>query len=453
MPENRTLAALFKQTIPDTVANREISFWAEPVMISFAYLTAYTILGDGIKINTNDQGVKDTIREWNDEINIGRQTIDDIFTDSYVDNITQARGLWRHLITDDSAVGIDTARIDPTTVVKDRARVKGYEVYIQTARKEDKQFYTKEAFYNYWKANATKKTSLNYVGQDTSLLDATEESNIETIVIPNDPKYLLEFEFFRRPPISSVLNHLAYKRWILWYMKQYSERFWSPNRIGYVGNPQFYMPESPEEFKKERDNLLQSLLFLKNFGALATPGYNKIEETATNTARSSAIYVDYANFLNEELMFSMMGSMGIRSARGTELATGRVLEQGYLRYAKGIRGRFDRGMKHFYVLRLLPINGQQSTRNQIELRHSPMIIEDMKSTVKAVRDACECLLFEDWNEPRQILQSVFGTIMDELPTDKAKEQMEKFIELNKKNVNPLQAGSPTQQQPMGSNRQ
>jgi len=431
IPENAKLKELYYDSIPDTKVYREISFWNEPVVISFAYITAYTVLGDGIKVLSGNENVKMAIQEFNDQINIGRQSIDDLFCDSYIDNIIHAQAFWRLMDTDEVPSGLDLARLDPVTLTKKKSKVKGYELLVQAAKKENKEFYSANAYYNYWKDQAYQATSLGDIVED-DYWDAQEDSKYDYVIVPNEPKTILEFEFFRRPPISPILNHMSFKRQILKFMKNYAERQWTGFKLGKVGNPQFMMPDTEEEFKKERDNLLQALVQMKNFGAMVTPGYNSVEEFGQNSAKSGEIFIDSMNFLNEEMMFSMMGSMGIRTARGTELATSRVLEQGFLRGAKGIQGRYDRNLKTMYKLRLLPKKGISSTdAKDFTLKHSPMIIEKISDVVKAVTDACDKLLFDDWNEPRQILQTVFGAVMDELPDSRAKELMEKFIEMNK----------------------
>lgn len=433
IPSDNDLRNLWKTRVKDTPFNRELSFWCEPVVISFAYITAYTILGDGPKINCTDEDAKQISYEWFNKINYARETIDDLFVDSYVDNVIHGRSIWRNMFFEDAEHKIDTARLDPKSLTKKKNSVQGYEVYIQRARKERKTFYSQSSYYNYWKnMRYSTQDSLFHENPQTSQLD---KDKYEYIIIPNESEYLLELDFFRRPPISSVLNHMVYKRWILWYMKQYAERYWSPFKVGFVGDPKSYMPDTPEVFKRERDVLFTALMKMKNFGVMATAGYNRIEEFGQGTAKSSGIFVDFANFMNEELMFALMGSMGIRSARGTELATGRVLEQGFLRYATGIRGRYARDIANHLVTQVLPANGVEISGRDLELRFSPIILESVDKVVSSVRDACECMIFEDWNEPRKILQSVFGNVMDELPKEKAKSLQEKFMKMNEKQQN------------------
>jgi hypothetical protein len=434
-PEDQRLRQLFLNRIKDTKVNREISFWNEPVVISFAYITAYTILGDTIKVLTKDAGVKDMMSEFFSQMNADEQSIEDFFCDAYVDNIIHADSVWRIMETDELTTGIDLARLDPTTYVRKKNRTRGYSVFVQYAKKESQHFYNKNGYYNYWKQNAGAITqeAVDEIIEDAEYDELGESIEYVPIVIPNELQYCVELKLFRRPPISSVLDHLAYKRWILWFMRQYAERYWAPPRVIYVGDPQFYMPDDEIAFKKERDNALQALLQLKNFGAMATPGYNKVEEVGNQTAKSSEIYVDYMNYLNEELMFMMFGSMGIRSAKGTELATSRVLEQGYLRVCRANQGRFDMKLRRLCTKRVLPKALKRSeplTLGSLDFRHSPMVLDDISKTVKAVKDACDAMLFEDWNEPRQILQSVFGTVMDELPPDVAEKLKNKFVEMN-----------------------
>jgi len=450
-PDDQKLRQLFFNRIKDTKINREISFWGEPVVISFAYITAYTILGDTIKTLTEETEVKEMTAEFFGQINLDMQSIEDFFCDGYIDNIIHADTVWRLMETPELVTGIDLGRLDPTSFVRKKNRVRGYSVFVQLAKKEYNQVYNKNGYYNYWKENARKM--IGEIVEDADCDETGEILEYVPVVVPNDLQYCLELKLFRRPPISAALDHLAYKRWILWFMRMYAERYWAPPRVIYVGNPQFYMPDDEATFKKERDNALQALLALKNFGAMATPGYNKVEEVGNQTAKSSEIYVDYMNYLNEELMFMMFGSMGIRSARGTELATSRVLEQGYLRVCRANQGRFDFKLRQLMTKRVLPValKREPLTLGSLDFRHSPMVLEDISKTVKAVRDACECMLYEDWNEPRQILQSVFGTVMDELPKDLAIKLKDKFVEMKSNaNKNPFGQANPAAKPAGGS---
>jgi hypothetical protein len=432
-PTDQTLRKLHANKIPDTGINREISFWNEPVVISWAYMLPLIILGSGLQVNSDNEDTKEIIRNWNARINASQQDISDLFTDVYVDNCIHGAAYWRILITDDSEYMVDLARIDPLTLAKIGDKSAGYEALVQAAKKDMKTFYTRSSFYNWVKERAPLIKTLSTAGEDVLESVGTAETKDMYIVIPNEPDKVIEFDFFRRPLISPILNQMAYKRWILWYMKEYAKRYWSPFRVGYVGDAD-NMPDDPEEFAQERDNLLQAMLKMEQFGAMATPGYNRIEETSRATARSSSIFIDSIGMLNEEFMFAMMGSMGLRSTSGTELATSRTLDQQNLRTIEGIKGKFDKRLTRFYLGVLLPMNGIKENPKEFSLRFPPTLLEAIYDTVRAVGEANKNLLFEDANEPRKILQSVFGTVLDELPKETAKKMTEKFVEMNTKSV-------------------
>jgi hypothetical protein len=216
-------------------------------------------------------------------------------------------------------------------------------------------------------------------------------------------------------------------------MRKYSERFWSPFRVGYVGDPKTYMPTDPEDFKFQRDDLLNSLVYMKNFGSMATAGYNRIEEMGAKTASSSLVYPEYINTINEEIMFALCGSMGQRTAKGNELASGRILEHGFLNHCKAMRGQYRRYLSDFYRNVLLPLNHIKTTTKKLEITFSPIQEEKIFDLVRAVGEANKQCFFKDVNEPREILSSIWDGIGD---VDKATatKMRADYMELNKKNA-------------------
>lgn len=402
-PYNTKLSQLFKELIKDTKQNRDILFWGDPIAPSFSYITIYTITGENVKFKTGNNQANELIEEWKGNINNLGQNYIDLFADSYVDNCTHGNSYWRNLETDDSPVGLDTSRLDVTSLTDTQEYINGWRAIIQRALKHQKRFYSKAAFYNYVK----KETAIWY--EQTK---RPSETKYDYIVVPMEDEYLLSLDFFRHPPISTVLSDLYYKKWIKVFMKNYSERYWAPPRVGYVGDGD-YIPDDETQFAQERNSLFNAMLRLKNHGVMATAGYNRIEELSSNTAASSSIYVDYLNMLNEEIMFALMGSMGQRTARGNELATSRVLEQGFLRYCQGIRARYRLALKEYFIKVLFPINNITGiTRNRIEVDYPPMQIEKTKDLVESLLIAAEANFFTDWTEPRAILSTIWDSLVD-----------------------------------------
>jgi len=430
-PQESQIYGILKNSVENTAQNREILLWGDPVPISFALMTAYTV-SLGMKPKSQNKQAIEIINGFNDRINHGNQTIEDLYTHSYTDMASQYGSYWRILHDRDMEYGVDIARLDTLTLTKRREDRKGWEALVQRAPESIERYYSKAAFYNHLKNRAAMVNPTGY-GQDDHE-EGPHEAMERFVVIPNEPDILLEFEFFRRPLIAPVLDYLIYKRWILWFMRNYSERFWSPNRIGFVGDPAGgMMPDDPEVMKKQRDDLLDGLVQLRTFGAMATAGYNRIEELGKNTAKSSQVYVDFINLLDKQTMYALGGSMGQRDASGNELATSRTLQEGWLRFVLGIRARYARRLKRFYRKVLLPANGIKLGYNELKLVFSPVNMTGTLDLVKAIREAQDGMLFENVNEPRSILAEIWEQI-DDVDSTAAERMRNDYMELYKPNV-------------------
>lgn len=426
--ESQAVYEVLRNSIPDTKNNRAILFWKDPVPVSFSSITAYTIIGNGMKIICDDtaqrEKVIDVITSFNNRINIGRQTIDDVFTRAISDNNIHAYSLWRLLYTDDSQVGIDMARVDPLTLDKGADDKKGWECYIQKPYTKNGTYASENSFYN-----AMKNSTL---GTTSMISTNSPMATMTNIIIPNNPEYVMEFEFYERPPISTVLDGLLYKQWILWYMKMYSDRYWSPFKVAYVGDPKTIFPEDPTEMAKQIDDILMSLLHMRNFGSMATAGYNRIEELGKNSAASSEVYPGFINLLDKQTMYALSGSMGQRDASGNELAVSRILEQGWLRTNMGLRTRFNRAWTDFYINNLLPHNGITGiTHQQLHLSFSPMEQISLADLMGAIEIGMKNAVFKDVNEPRSIMHEIWDNIAN-VDEELAKKMKAEFTELNKK---------------------
>ena len=427
--EHQQIFEIFRNLVPDNKNNRAILFWKDPVPVSFSYIEAYTIIGNGIKEVCDDPGQREKVHEviqaFNDRINAQRQTIDDVFTRVTTDNNQHGSSVWRILYTDDSEVNLDLARIDPLTFDKRMDDKKGWECFVQAPRVVHGTYASKNAFYNAMKL----PTNIGILPGGTTYPMSMVMPN--RIVVPNEPEYVLEFEFYERPPISTVLDGLLYKQWILWYMKMYSDRYWSPFKVGYVGDPKTIFPDDPVMMAKQRDDLLSSLLHMRNFGAMATAGYNRVEEMGKNSAASSEVYPGFVNLIDKQTMYALSGSMGQRDASGNELAVSRTIEQGWLRHNMGLRTRFSRALTDFYVNRLLPANGIKLSRQQLHLSFSPMETPKLVDLMTAIEKGMKSSVFKDVNEPRALLHEIWDNIAEVDEATAAKLNKD-FMEMNKK---------------------
>lgn len=125
--------------------------------------------------------------------------------------------------------------------------------------------------------------------------------------------------------------------------------------------------------------------------------------------------------------------MGQRDASGNELATSRILQEGWLRFILGIRARYARRLKRFYRKVLLPANGITLAYNDLKLVFSPVNLTATYDLVRAIREAQDGMLFKDVNEPRAIMAEIWEQIDDVDDTIAARMKSD-YMELNKKNV-------------------
>jgi len=421
--DNQQIWEVLRQAVPDTKQNRTVLYYRDPVPFSFSNIEAYTIHGNGMKPIVDDTAQRkkalEVVESFFSEMNAGRQTIDDAFTRSTIDNNLYATSVWRILYTSDSQVGIDLSRLDPLTFEKHTDDKKGTECYVQKPFKIDGTYASENAFYN-----AMKDSS--------SLLGTSGPLNMNgNIVIPNKPEYVVEFEFYEHPPVSTILDGLLYKQWILWYMKMYSDRYWSPYKVGYVGDPKTIFPNDPDVMANQQNDLLNAMLNMRTSGAMATAGYNHIEEYGKNSASSSEVYPTFIDHLDKQTMYALSGSMGQRDASGNELAVSRSIEDAWLRVNSGKRTRHKRIWTNFFLNQLFPENGIHLTHQQFHFSFSPMSQVNIVDLMNAIEKGQQECIFKDVNEPREWVREIYDNIgaVDEATAKKLKDD---FMELNKK---------------------
>ena len=421
--ENVEIFKVLQQAIPDTKNNRAILFWKDPVPVSFSYIEAYTTHGNGMKFVIDDPGKRASAMEvldsFNSRINTQRQSVDDVYSKVTTDNNVFARSIWRLLFTDDSEVGLDLARLDPLTFDKWTDDKKGWECIVQKPYTIAGTYASRNAFYNAMAQNTT-----------TPLAASMPQAN--RIVIPNEPEYILEFEFYERPPISTVLDGLLYKQWILWYMKMYSDRYWAPFKMGYIGDPKSgEMPQDPTQMSNQQMDLLNGLLNMRTAGAAVTSGANRVEELGKNSAASSEIYPSFVDHLDKQTMYALSGSMGQRDARGNELAVSRTIDTNWVRTILGKRTRHKRIWTEFYLKQLLPRNGINLSHQQFHVSFSPVDMPSIYELMRAIGEGCKSVVFKDWNEPRAWIREIYDNVAD-VDEGLAKKMQADFMELNKK---------------------
>jgi len=383
-PEIRRLRNVM---IHPTQDNREYAFWNDSVSQSFTYITAYTIIGDGLRIHCPNKRAKEIIEGFNEEINVRHMNIEDYIVSSWIDEIVHANSYWRHDFNKDYNYGVDMQRLDPKTIVKVRDPKYGWTKLIQKVG-QYKAHSSKAAFYS----NATEK-DLNI----TTYPYSTRE-----IHIPDEPIRLTRTNFFYRPPIGSALHYITYKRWILYFMRKYSQKYWAPFLLFFIGDTKSnYYPDTDDEMQEAIDEVTNIIPDMSNWGGAAFPGNVRVEELGKGSSRSSEIYVTYMDALDKQIMMSIFASMGLRESSGNELSTQRGLREGFLTFLRGMRRKYASILDKFYTKCLLPTNGIKVSMGDVQIEWDPLKFEASERLMNAITSGVNTGMFVDRNEVRR----------------------------------------------------
>jgi len=378
--------------IKDTVDNREYCFWSDSISQTIVTMISSMTTGTGLRIASTNTRAREIIREWNEEINVNRKSIEDYYLHSWIDEIIYADSYWRAERTKEMSTNIDIQRIDPKTITIRKDYKYGWEKLIQSVP-DYKSYRSKKKFYREASANE---------------IDNSLRAQIKEIHIPDEPSILLRTNFFIRPPISSALHYISYKRYILYFMRKFSQKFWLPFILFLVGDPKTnYYPED-DEMQEQINDIAEIVPKISNFGSAVFPGNVRIEEVGKQTAKSSEIYTTYVEALDRQIAISLYYSMGLMEARGNELSTQRSIKESTMQFIQGIRKRYKNKLETFYVKCLLPANGIKLTRKDIEILYPPLKFEASEEYMRAVELGRRTGLFVDRNELRKAAQSVWN---------------------------------------------
>ncbi len=197
-------------------------------------------------------------------------------------------------------------------------------------------------------------------------------------------------------------------------MRKYAEKHWAPTLVGYIGDPKNnYFPYTEQELEDEITKMANTLSEVRDFSALATAGFNKIEAISTDTGKASEAYVKFLEHLNEEIMLALFGSMGQRSSSGSFYATSSVLDESWLRFITGVRRQYEFVLKRFYTKVLLPQNGIFGVEDDdIVFEWSILHTESRLETVKAIVELAKVGTFNDRQEMRDAVAEVMPLLDD-----------------------------------------
>jgi len=380
--------------VKDTPDNREYCFWTDSLSQSFTYITAATIIGDGVRVRCDNSQAKRLIEDFNNEINVNRKSIEDYITSSWIDEIVHANSFWRVDLGKDYTYGVDIQRLDPKTIIKIRDPKYGW-LKLRQQVGTYKSWRSKASFYR--RASKYDNIITRYPYQSLE------------IDIPDEPDVILRTSFFIKPPIGSALHWITYKRYISYFMRKYSQKFWTPFILFLVGDPKTnYYPEDDDIMQDQINNVSEVAPNIVNYGGLVLPGNVRAEELGKNSARSSEIYVTYLEAMDKQIMYSIFASMGLRDASGNEVSTQRGLRETYYQFLQGMRRRYRIIMENFYARCLCPANNIKITPRDVALEFSPLKFEASEEYMRAVEIGRKTGMFLDRNEIRKAGKTVWS---------------------------------------------
>lgn len=388
------LRKLFFTMIKPTQDNREFAFWNDSISQSFSYITAATIIGDGLRIRSTNQRAQDLIEDFIMEINVARDSIEDYITYSWIDEIVHAGSYWRVLRGPEFKHRVDIQRIDPKTLTLRRDPAMGFRLYLQ--RVPNYKTYRKKAtFYR----NATKEEEY----------EITYRQRTKEVRIPDEPKNLLRTHMFIKPPISSALHYITYKRWIAYFMRKYSQKHWAPFIIALVGDPKTnYFPTEEEDMQESIDYVSQIIPNITNWGGVALPGDVDVKTLDSGSAKSAEIYVKYMEAMDKQIMMSIFASMGLREASGVEKSTQETLLESFLQFIKGKRREYEITLNRFFADVLCRANGLSIGMDDIDIDFSPLRLESSLDLMKSIQIGTQIGMFRDRNEVRKAGQTIYN---------------------------------------------
>ena len=384
--------------VKDTPDNREYCFWSDSISQTFTIMTANMFTGSGLRIRTTQKRATDIIKEWNEEINVNRKTIEDYYQRSWIDEINHAGSYWRTEFNKDVPTNIDIQRIDPKTLKIKKDRKYGWEKLIQTVP-DYKAFRSKASFY----------ARAKLYDKDFDETEVHSYYRTKEIHIPDEPDVIIRTNMFIRPPISAALHFITYKRYILYFMRKYSQKFWTPFLLFLVGDPKTnYYPDNDDDMQDAIDDIAQVAPNMVNFGSLVVPGNVRAEELGKQSARGSEIYVTYMDALDKQIAMALYASMGLVEGRGVELSTQRGVKETRMQFIEGVRRRYKMNLEKFYVKCLLPANGIKMSLNDIDLEHPPLKFEASEEVMRAIELGRSTGMFLDRNELRKAGQTIWN---------------------------------------------
>lgn len=408
-----------KSFTPDNIVNRTVLALADNTFNSYTEMAGSIMFGDGLTVLVDDKKrgdeAKEIIDDWNDNINMKHETVEDFMKTALTDAFINSDFLHRVYINQNAADDdpkVDLQRVPMSTLTKDEHETLGATRWIQRAtifkKPMDKmRFYRKDP------------------------LETTERKEV-IVIIPNEINCCLYARLFKRAPVGTIIKELNLKTWSYMFMRKFMEKFWAPFILAYVGDPKNgYMPRDPQEMKDQLNWAAQQIRMIRDFGGAAFPATTRLEPLETGVSKVTNIYLETIDHLSKEIAIGLHASITTRESDKSSKAGQDISMQGYLKGMRAIREKFNILLRRFYAKVLLPAHGINGVKpRNIKLTFPEIQTDDIKKIAEAAEIAARIGVFKDWREVRKIFKPIWKHIDENLTDEEEKRMKKEFLELN-----------------------
>lgn len=352
------LRLIEEKLIMDHAVNREWAFFRDNMAPIVAHMIVESMFGEGVEITYDgNQKITDYLTKWNKNVSKTHSvySLKRMLTDIMVDNINHAEALFikRKVQVDERQKvvfeGVDgytpkgkvtdclaVFPLDMKYIKTVSNQTTGAKKWVQTTwttpDMEDpndmKMFYSDA--YNPGGASVVG----DYYGQNL-------KGKLKTTMIPD---YMaVSFNLFASPPMSSAMNFISFKMWILWAMRVAAERRGLPMLWAeFVDENHELADDDVEAILKDMVEMLQQNRFADVHAM--PPGWS----LNTMDAHGNFDFIGTLSWLNSQIVLALGSSMSLYEASGTELATSRTIEKSFNRAIKGRRSEIEEILRDLY---------------------------------------------------------------------------------------------------------
>jgi len=345
---DQEIQTLRLKTPVDNTSNRHWCFWTESTAKTTMDLFSAGVSGTGPIMRHKNPKIEKICNNFNKKVNTYGQSIVNVIRHGYSDNaIYPSNSVWRILETKEEPY-IDLGRLNMGNVVTVSHPYMGWTKYIYEDMFDESIRNKKNWFFSnkYSPSYDLSTNTVDYVG------------TIYKWHIPKDSTFTLNL--VEKPIMSSVLQYIIFKRWIMWFMRKLAEKSWMPPLIGMLGNENVEFDFSPETERVYMNDFAKRMSTLSTFGIAILKYGESIEPLESKVVgRQSENLTNQIRLLDEQIVFGMGGSLGFQGVQQSQVTGDRQKEHSLTRAIKTHRQMITNELCNLHIKHLLPHYGYE----------------------------------------------------------------------------------------------